>query len=125
MISFTTLILFAPIVPFLYFMIFVSGVISLNAKKYEIIYFSRRTLPIKVNSIGNWIIIVRVMSVIGVFTNCALLIYIRGIFGVNKPIAFFASVFVILVLKYLLSFSSKDEDEVGKRCKAKTDELVS
>jgi hypothetical protein len=33
-ISFSTLVLFAPAVPFLYLMMFLVGVVSLNAKKY-------------------------------------------------------------------------------------------
>ena len=33
-ISFSFLIMFGPIVPFLYFMIFLTGIVSLHAKKY-------------------------------------------------------------------------------------------
>lgn len=120
-ISFTTLALFAPIVPFLYTMMFVTGVVDLNAKKYEIIYFSKRTLPIKVNSIGIWLTVIRVISVVGVFVNVALVIYVRNIVTEDKAITFFSCVFVILVIKYMHSFASRNEDDVGKRCKSKTE----
>lgn len=82
-ISFTTLVLFAPVVPFLYMMMFLMGVVSLNAKKYEIIYFSKRTLPIKVKSIGNWINVIRIIGVIGVFTNIGLVVYVRKVITEN------------------------------------------
>lgn len=120
-ISFTTLALFAPIVPFLYTMMFVTGVVDLNAKKYEIIYFSKRTLPIKVNSIGIWLTVIRVISVVGVFVNVALVIYVRNIVTEDKAITFFSCVFLILVIKYMYSFASSNEDDVGKRCKSKTE----
>lgn len=103
-ITFTTVILFAPIVPFLLPLMLVSGIISLNSKKYEIIYFSRRILPTKTNSIGSWLWITRCVAVIGVFTNCALVVYVRGVGGDNKAVLFFAAVFVVLVIKYLMSF---------------------
>lgn len=124
-ISFTTLVLFAPIVPFLYVMMFFNGVVSLNAKKYEIIYFSKRTLPIRVKSIGIWLNVIRGISVVGVFINVALIIYVRNVITEDKAIVFFSCVFLILVIKYLMSFGSKDEDVVGKRCKARTREVVS
>lgn len=106
-------------------MMFVTGVVDLNAKKYEIIYFSKRTLPIKVNSIGIWLTVIRVISVVGVFVNVALVIYVRNIVTEDKAITFFSCVFVILVIKYIHSFSSRSEDDVGKRCKSKTEELIS
>ena len=76
-ISFTTLCLFAPFVPFLYVMMYVAGVVFLNAKKYEIIYFSKRIIPLKVKSIGIWLAIIRIVSVLGVFVNIALVVFIR------------------------------------------------
>lgn len=75
---FTTLVLFGPIVPFLYPMIFLISLVSLHSKKYEIIYFSKRIIPSKVNTIGSsWLHILNVISVLGVFTNIALIIYVR------------------------------------------------
>jgi hypothetical protein len=106
-------------------MMFLVGVVSLNAKKYEIIYFSKRTLPVKVKSIGNWVTVIRVVGVVGVFTNVAILIYVRKAIAQNQSIAFFMCVFFILLIKYLISFSKSSEDEVGKRCKIKTEELIS
>lgn len=76
-ISFSTLILFGPIVPFLYTMMFIAGLISLHSKKYEIIYFSKRTLPVKAGSIGSWLLTIKIVSIIGVFTNLALIVYVR------------------------------------------------
>jgi hypothetical protein len=60
------------------------------------------------------------MSVVGVFVNIALIIYVRNVVTEDKAIVFFSCVFVILVIKYILSFGSKNEDDVGKRCKTKT-----
>lgn len=80
-VSFSMLIMFGPIVPFLYTMIFINGIVSLHAKKYEIIYLSRRGLPIHVSSIGSWVGMLKVVSVIGVFTNVAVVVYVRGMFG--------------------------------------------
>lgn len=94
--------------PFLYVMMFFNGVVSLNAKKYEIIYFSKRTLPIRVKSIGIWLSVIRAISVIGVFINVALIIYVRNVITDDKAIVFFSCVFLILVIKYLMSFGGKD-----------------
>lgn len=106
-------------------MMFVTGVVSMNAKKYEIIYFSKRVLPVKVKSIGVWLYIVKVIAVLGVFVNVGLVVYIREVISTEKSVAFFASVFIILVIKFLLSLKSREQDNVGKRCKAKIEELFS
>lgn len=124
-IAFTTLVLFAPIVPFLFLMMFLVGVVSLNAKKREIIYYSKRTLPIKVKTIGFWLTILKFISVLGVFVNIALIIYVRNAISDAKSIVFFSCVFIVLVIKYIFSFGSGDEDSVGKRCKARIAQLIS
>ena len=124
-ISFSFLILFGPIVPFLYFMTFLTGIVSIHAKKYEIIYFSKRGLPIKVNSIGSWIKILNVVSVIGIFTNVAVVIYIRELFPERKSLVFFSLVFIILILKYAAHIALQPkEDIVAKRARFKTAELI-
>ena len=102
-ISFSMLIMFGPIVPFLYFMIFVNGIVSLHAKKYEIIYLSKRGLPIRVSSIGSWITMLEVVSVLGVFTNLAVVTYVRDAFKDRKSLIFFTLVFIILILKYAVN----------------------
>lgn len=107
-ISFTTLALFAPIVPFLYFMMFLSGVVTLNAKKYEIIYFSKRTLPIKTKSIGSWLTVIKIISVIAVFVNVGLILFVREAITQDRGIIYFACVFVVLGFKYVMSFADKD-----------------
>lgn len=89
-------------------MMFFNGVVSLNAKKYEIIYFSKRILPLKTKSIGVWRDLIRIVSVLGVFVNVALIIYVRNLVTDNKAVVLFSSVFVILVIKYLMSFGSTD-----------------
>lgn len=87
---------------------FFNGVVSLNAKKYEIIYFSKRILPLKTKSIGVWRDLIRIVSVLGVFVNVALIVYVRNLVTDNKAVVLFSSVFVILVIKYLMSFGSTD-----------------
>lgn len=87
-------------------MMFLVGVVSLNAKKREIIYYSKRTLPIKVKTIGFWLKILKAVSVIGVFFNIALIIFVRNAISDAKSIVYFSCVFVILVLKYIFSFES-------------------
>lgn len=123
-ISFTTLALFAPIVPFLYVMMFLNGVVTLNAKKYEIIYFSKRTLPTKTKSIGSWLTVIKIVSVIAVFVNVGLVLFVREAITTDRAIVYFSCVFVILTFKYIMSFRTKDEDIVGKRCRIKTEEIV-
>jgi hypothetical protein len=87
---------------------YLSGVVFLNAKKYEIIYFSKRILPLKVNSIGIWLAIIKIVSVIGVFINVALVVYIRNYSTKSdQSIIYFSCVFVILIIKYLMSFNVK------------------
>lgn len=124
-VAFSTLIMFGPIVPFLYSMIFINGIVSLHAKKYEIIYLSKRGLPIRTSSIGSWITMLKVVSVIGVFTNVAVVVYARELFPNRKSLAYFTIVFIILIIKYAVSlaFSAK-EDLVGKRSTFKTSELI-
>lgn len=87
---------------------FFNGVVSLNAKKYEIIYFSKRILPLKTKSIGVWRDLIRIVSVLGVFVNVALIVYVRNLVTDNKAVVLFSCVFVILVIKYLMSFGSTD-----------------
>jgi hypothetical protein len=65
--------------------------------------------------------VIRVVGVLGVFTNVGLLIYVRNAITTNQSIIFFSCVFIILLIKYLLSFRKMEEDEVGRRCKLKTE----
>lgn len=65
----TATALFAPALPFAYAMMFFSGILRLHASKYEIIYFSKRILPIKTNSINWWLIIIEAISYLSIVTN--------------------------------------------------------
>ena len=49
---FTALALFGPALPFVYVMMFISGVVRLHASKYEIILLTKRSIPIKAKSIN-------------------------------------------------------------------------
>lgn len=68
--------------------------------------------------------VIRIISVVGVFVNVALVVYVRKVVNDDKAIVFFTCVFLILVIKYIMSFGSSNEDVVGKRCKNRTEELV-
>lgn len=110
----------------LYIAIFLIGLIALHAKKFEIIYFSKRAVPRKAKSIGdNWIIIMKVVAVAGVFVNLALVIFVRETFKSNKSVIFFALAFTLLILKYLVSLVGEKPDIVGQRTKIKARDFVS
>ncbi len=55
---FTGLALFGPSLPFVYVMMFVSGVVRLHASKYEIIFLAKRSIPVKTNSINWWLVVI-------------------------------------------------------------------
>ena len=50
--------LFAPVLPLTYTMMFITGIARLHFSKYEIIFFKKRTLPIKTKSINSWLTII-------------------------------------------------------------------
>ena len=78
-------------------------------------------MPIRVDSIGSWITMLNVISVIGVFVNVAVIVYLRELFTESQSVVYFSLVFVILIIKYAanVAFQTK-EDIVGKRSKFKT-----
>ena len=61
--------LFAPAFPLAYSMIFITGIVRLHASKYEVIYFKKRILPTKTNSINQWLGILEVISFLSIITN--------------------------------------------------------
>ena len=69
--------LFAPALPFVYVMIFITGAVRLHASKFEIIYFKRRILPIKTNSINWWLFIIEIISFLSIITNVGKLVFIQ------------------------------------------------
>jgi hypothetical protein len=66
---FTALALFGPALPFVYVMMFFSGIVRLHAGKYEVIYLMKRSLPIKSNSIHWWLKIMEIISILSIITN--------------------------------------------------------
>lgn len=65
----TALALFGPALPFVYVMVFISGVVRLHASKYEIIFLARRSIPVKTNSISWWLVVMEILSIISIVTN--------------------------------------------------------
>lgn len=49
--------LFAPALPLAYTMMFLTGIVRLHASKYDVIYYKKRILPTKTNSINWWLTI--------------------------------------------------------------------
>ena len=71
--------LFAPAYPLAYTMMFLTGIVRLHASKYDTIYYKKRILPTKTNSINWWLNILEVISFISIITNV-------GMFSLMQPI---------------------------------------
>ena len=61
--------LFAPALPFTYTMMFLTGIVRLHAAKYDVIYYKKRILPTKANSINWWLTIMEIISYLSIITN--------------------------------------------------------
>ena len=69
--------LFAPAFPLAYTMMFLSGIVRLHASKYDVIYYKKRILPTKTNSINYWLTILEIISYISIITNIGTLLFIQ------------------------------------------------
>ena len=76
-IKITCLILFAPALPFAYFILYLDGIFSIHAQKFKILMLSQRAIPIKTKSIGMWKQILTIISFLGVVVNLAYVIFTR------------------------------------------------
>lgn len=61
--------LFAPAYPLAYAMMFLTGIVRLHASKYDTIYYKKRILPTKTNSINWWLTILEIISFLSIITN--------------------------------------------------------
>ena len=61
--------LFAPALPLTYTMMFLTGIVRLHASKYDVIYYKKRILPTKTNSINWWLTIMEIISYLSIITN--------------------------------------------------------
>ena len=111
-IIFSVLSLFGGIFPFAFVMLYLTGAIGLHSGKFEIIYLKKRSLPIRTNSINVWLIILDVVSVLGIFINFSLVIFVRDMFEQSKATVFFFLIICFLLLKLILSVSI---DENGQK----------
>ena len=77
---FSSLALFGNALPLIYLMLYLTGIVGIHAGKYEIIYLSKRTIPINTGHTSLWLSILEVVSIVGILSNLAYMIYVREIF---------------------------------------------
>lgn len=69
--------LFAPAYPLAYAMMFLTGIVRLHASKYDTIYYKKRILPTKTNSINWWLNILEIISFLSIITNVGKTLFIQ------------------------------------------------
>lgn len=105
---FSVLALFGNILPLAYLMMYLTGAIGLHAGKYEIIYLSKRTIPVNRGGTSLWLSIMEVVSILGILSNLAYIVYARDIFTENKGAIFFFIFVFFLIFKYMLRLSYEE-----------------
>jgi hypothetical protein len=107
-IKITSLILFAPALPFAYCLLYFDGILAIHAQKYKILMLSQRTIPIKAKSIGLWKKILTIASFLGVIVNLSYVIFTRKLQTNSASQIFFGFAVTLLILKlYLTIFYSE------------------
>lgn len=106
-------------------MLYLTGIIGLHSGKYELIYLTKRSLPIKTNSINIWLVIIEFVAVLGIVVNFAFVIYVRNLFENEKSTVFFMLILFSLIIKYLLSVTTDEKgSQMFKRNEQKTLNLL-
>lgn len=96
--------------------------------KLKLTKFSRRPFPQGASNIGNWLIILEVITFFGIFCNAGLIVYTSDSVKGNKIVIFSVLLIVLLASKYLIRFIVPDEPEsaiiLNKRHRYAEDKVV-
>ena len=74
-IQFSFLTLFGLAFPVSFLLAFVTNVAEIQVDKLKLTKFSRRPFPQGASNIGNWLIILEVITFFGIFCNAGLIVY--------------------------------------------------
>ncbi|CAD8105641.1 unnamed protein product [Paramecium primaurelia] len=127
-IQFSYLALFGLAFPSCYILAFVSNIIEIQVDKFKLIRVSRRPFPQGAATIGNWLIILEVITFFGIFSNSGLIVYTSQTIQTNQIVIFSVLLVVFLALKYFIRFLVPDEPEsatiLNKRHQYVVDKVV-
>lgn len=110
-IQFSYLCLFGIAFPSAYILAFVSNCTSIQVDKFSLVKFKRRPFPQGAATIGNWLVILEIITFFGIFTNAGLIVYTSASIEENKLTVFAGLLIIFLILKYLIRFLIPDEPE--------------
>ena len=79
------LVLFGFAFPFTPLMALILCIIELRVDAWKLCYLTRRPFPAKEASIGIWINITQIVAIIGVITNCGVLLFTSDVFDFKNP----------------------------------------
>ena len=77
-IQFSFLALFGLAFPLAFMIAFFTNVAEIQVDKLKLVMFSRRPFPQGAANIGNWLIILEVVTFLGIFSNAGLIVYTSG-----------------------------------------------
>ncbi|CAD8114697.1 unnamed protein product [Paramecium sonneborni] len=103
-IQFSYLILFGVSFPACFIMAFGQNILKIQVDKLKFLKFVRRPFPEGASSIGNWLIILDIITFLGIFVNAGLIVFTSGFFTKNQELIFPAILVSFLVLKYIIRF---------------------
>ncbi|CAK70527.1 unnamed protein product (macronuclear) [Paramecium tetraurelia] len=103
-IQFSYLILFGVSFPACYIMAFGQNILKIQVDKLRFLKFVRRPFPEGASSIGNWLIILDIITFLGIFVNAGLIVFTSGFFTSNQELIFPVILVSFLVLKYIIRF---------------------
>ena len=74
-IQFSFLCLFGLALPISFLLAFITNVTVIQGNKRKLLKYSRRPFPQGASNIGNWLIILEVVTFLGIFSNAGLIVY--------------------------------------------------
>jgi anoctamin-10 len=105
------LTLFGLAFPVSYLLAFITNVAEIQVNKVKLNKFSRRPFPQGASNIGNWLIILEVITFFAIFSNAGLIVYTSQSITNNQIVTFSILLVVFLGTKYFIRFIIPDEPE--------------
>ena len=75
--------------------------------------FSRRPFPQGAANIGNWLVILEVITFFGIFSNAGLIVYTSGAIKEQQIVTFSVILVTFLAIKYFIRFIIPDQPETA------------
>lgn len=112
-IQFSFLCLFGLAFPSAYLIGFGASIFKLQVDKEKLVRFMKRPLPQGAATIGNWLVILEVITFFGIFSNAGLVVYTSHAIKENQLVVFSSLLVFFLAVKYFIRFLVPSEPEAA------------